>query len=149
MAIQVKALENNFRVQISSDEDKVICTFKQLTYKTKSLITSLVTSVKQGSYSLDLTMQMFYNIKYALKNIEGIEDVEGSPYKLEFEDDGSKFCLTDKCVDELLATVFSDQLQYTARQLNDHVLPTAIVSPLTLQPIEGIEILPSEGIKKK
>ena len=150
MAIVVKPLSKSFKVELSHEEEKVVFTFKQLTYKVKSEITGMVTRIQGGQLVIDATLQVFYNIKYGLKKVEGINDEAGVTYDLEFEDK-TKECLTDECVDALLSCVLSDNLQYTARQLTDSVLPSEILHPITNKKIEGIEIIPSEnvGVKKK
>jgi hypothetical protein len=148
MAIVVKALSTNYTVEIKHEEEKLRFIFNQLDYRTKSLVTSLTSEVKNGSYISDSTMQIFYNLKYGLKKVEGLEDEDGKPYKLEFEDVDNKV-LTDACVDALLATPFNDNLQYVAHRLSLSTLPTEIIHPLTLQKIEGVEVIPVDGIKKK
>jgi hypothetical protein len=40
-------------------------------------------------------------IKFALKDISGVEDFDGNPYKLQFEDDSNRR-LTDECVSDLM-----------------------------------------------
>ena len=150
MAVIVKPLSKNFQVKFKHEDEEIIFTFHQLNYKTKSEITSMVTNVRNGQVTIDATLQVFYNIKYGLKKVEGIVDAEGKPYELQFEDK-EKTELTDECVDELLATELSDGIQFTARELTNAVLPSAILHPLTKKPIEGIEVIPAEKtvIKKK
>jgi len=148
MALVVKPLNHNFKIEIKHEKEKIIFTFNQLDYRTKSLISSLITSVKSGQYSMDATMQIFYNLKYGLRKVEGLVSPEGK-YELSFEDD-KKTILTDVCVDELLATVISDNLQYAARELSRAVLPSEIVHPLTLRKLEGVKVVVDEnGVKKK
>lgn len=151
MAIVVNPIGRIFRVVIECEGEKLSFDFKQLDYKTKSRITSLITQSHQGQVTVDAHLQVFFNLKHGLKGVEGLEDEEGKPYVLEFEDK-QKSCLTDNCVDALLATVFSDELQYTARELSYAVMPTDIRHPLTGEPLPGIEVIPPEqlkGIRKK
>jgi hypothetical protein len=146
MALVVKPLNSNYKVSIEAEEEKVTFTFSQLDYRTKSLISSLTTSVAGGQYSIDATMQIFYNLKYGLKAVDGLLGADGEPYKLEFEDKN----LSDNCVDELLATPVSNNLQYTARELSRSVLPNEIVHPLTLKKLEGVTVEANkDGVKKK
>ena len=146
MALIVKPLTSNYNVSIEAGEEKIMFTFKQLDYRTKSLISSLITSVNGGQYSVDATMQIFYNLKYGLKEVNGLFDETGEPYKLQFDDT----CLTDACVDELLATEISNELQYTARELSRSVLPNEIVHPLTLKKLKGVTVeSDKDGVKKK
>lgn len=46
-------------------------------------------------------------VKYAVKDIQGLEDENGEPYRLEFEGGA----LTEKCIDDLLNLEVSSQLQ--------------------------------------
>lgn len=148
MAIVISPLKQNFKIEIAHEEEKLVFTFNQLDYKTKSLIASLTTDVKNGQYMSDSTMQIFYNIKYGLKNVEGLEDDNGKPYQLRFLDN-TKSELEDSCIDELLATTFSDKLQYTAHKLSFATLPSEILHPITGRKIEGVAFMPATGIKKK
>lgn len=149
MAIIVKALDKKYTVEIQHEKEKLTFIFNQLDYRTKSLISSITTDVKQGQYISDSTMQIFYNLKYGLKEVKGLTSEDGKPYKLTFEDDAKK-ALTEICVDELLATPISNELQYTAHNLSRSVLPSEILHPLTLTKIEGVDVIPMPGgVKKK
>jgi len=148
MAIVISPLKQNFKIEITEGEEKLVFSFNQLDYKTKSLIASLTSSVVSGKYISDSTMQIFYNVQYGLKDVEGLTDHEGNPYKLRFETN-KKQKLEESCVDELLATPFSDKLQYTAHKLSLAILPSEIKHPITNQKIEGVEFIVTSGIKKK
>jgi hypothetical protein len=151
MAIIVKPIDELFKIVLEVGEEKVELFIKQLDYKTKSYITGLVTSVSQGQVTVDSTLTLFYNIKYGLKKVTGMENLDGEPYKLEFETP-QKECLTDKCTDELLAAPFSDNLQWTARELSKASYPSEVIHPLTGKPIEGIQVVSAQemkGTKKK
>jgi len=151
MAIVVRPIDRPFKVVISEGKEKVEFIFKQLDYKTKALITSLVTTVKQGQIQTDSQLQMFYNLKHALKDVKGIKGEDGKPYKLKFEDN-KKLAITDMCVDELLATPLSDRLQFAAHRLSASTFPDKILHPIAGTEIEGIEVIPAheiKGVKKK
>lgn len=150
MAIIVNPLSKNFQVKIAHEDEQLIFTFKQLDYKTKNLITSLSLDLKSGSYGVDTGLQIFYNIKYGLLGVTGLEDEDGKPYELRREGGQASAPIEDDCVDELLATPLSNELQYTALALSNTMLPSEIVHPLTQKPIEGVEIVNSgKGVKKK
>lgn len=151
MAIIVKPIDAIFKVVLTHEDEKVELHIKQLDYKTKSYITGLVTKVNQGQITIDSALTCFYNIKFGLKKVVGIVDEEGKPYELQFEDKQKKE-LTDECVDMLLATELSDNIQYTARELSKACYPSQVLHPLNNQPIEGIEVIPAsqlKGTKKK
>jgi hypothetical protein len=150
MAIVVNPLNKNFKVSIKHEDEELIFTFKQLDYKTKNLITSLALDVKSGNYSIDTGLQIFYNIKYGLKKVEGLTDAEGNEYELRREGGQADAPIEDECVDELLATPLSDNLQYTAMNLSKSMLPNEIVHPFTQKPLDGVEVVSdAKGVKKK
>lgn len=143
-------MQKDYKVKFTLDSGELIFTFKQLSFRTKSEITSLVTGLQNGQLSIDSTMQVFYNLKYALKSVEGLKDAEGNEYKLKF-DDKQRTTVTDECLDELLATSFSDALVYTGREFNNAMLPEEIKHPLTGAKLEGVEVMTSNagGVAKK
>jgi len=146
MSIIVKSIKEPFKVIIDSGEEKVSLTLKQLDYKTKAHITSLTTVIREGQVTIDSVLTCFYNVKYGVKDIKGVVDEEGNEYKLSF-DTPQKIVLTDECVDELLATSFSDSLQFTARTLPEACFPSEIIHPLTMTKIEGIEVVSAKEMK--
>ena len=151
MAIIVKPIDAEFKVVLSEGEDSVDFYIKQLDYKTKSYITGLVTKVNQGQVTIDSTLTCFYNIKFGVQRVEGLLGVDGKPYEVEYEGPDKK-CLSDKCVDELLATPISDNLIFAAHKLSEACYPDKILHPLTGQPMEGVEVIPADqlkGTKKK
>lgn len=151
MAVIVQPVGRIFTVKISHEDESIEFGFKQLDYKTRGDITAAVSTVKQGQFMIDSSLQVFLNIKHGLKIVKGLVDEDGKPYQLKFEDNSKKE-LTDECVDELLATVLSDNLQFAAREMASSSMPTEIRHPLTGKPLEGVEvILPKkgDGVQKK
>jgi hypothetical protein len=140
MGIVVQPIDREFAVKFN----EVTFYFKQLNYKTKAKITNLVTTIDKGQVQQDTTLTAFYNIKFGLKRVEGLETPEGKKYKLTFEDH-DKTALHDQIVDELLATPLSDNLIFTGLQLLEGV-PQEVTHPLTGDPIEGIEVIPPEKV---
>jgi len=151
MAIVVKPIDELFKIILTEGEDSVEFFVKQLDYKTKSYVTGMVTTVKQGQVTVDSALTCFYNLKFGLKRVVGLEDIDGNPYKLKFADK-EKTELTDECVDELLATPLSDNLQFAARELSKACYPTEVLHPLTNKKIQGVEVVSAsqlKGTKKK
>lgn len=145
--IIVRPIEEKFKLVIDAGESKVTFTYSQLTYKIKNFIAGMVTSHKNGQIFVDQGLSCFYHIKYALKNVEGIFNKDGSPYVLKFEDD-KKEALTDECTDEILALPFHDKLIFSSKELINSI-PSKIVHPLTGQPLEGVEIIYEDSPVKK
>lgn len=142
MAIIVKPINDLFKLVVLEGDDKVTFFFKQLDYKTKAHITGLTTKVQHGQVMIDSQMTCFYNIKYGLRKVEGIEGLDGKPYELAFEGPDKK-ALSDECVDEILATPLSDKLIFSARELSKASYPNKVLHPVTQEPIEGIEVIPA------
>lgn len=74
-------------------------------------------------------------VKYSVKNIEGVEDADGNPYKLEFDGDS----LSDSCLDDLFNLDIQDKLQAACLSLVKGI-PKEIVDDKG-QPLEGVVIL--------
>ena len=153
MAIVVNPMGRIFTIKITHEEESVEFGFKQLTYNQKSSITSQVSKMVSGQFTVDAALQVFLNLKHGLKTVKGLVDENNIPYKLTFESGPtSDSALTDACVDELLATVLSDNLQYAARELSGSMIPTEIKHPLTLKKLEGVEVIQpkkGDGVQKK
>lgn len=149
MAIVVKPVDAEIEVVIEEGEDKVSFFITPLDYQTKSVVSGLSTVIRQGQVTEDAFLQVFFNIKYGLKRVEGLESEDGKPYPLEFED-GDKKALSDKCINELLATPVTDGLQFAARSLSEACYPEKILHPVTRQPLPGISVVRNaSGPKKK
>ena len=83
MAVVVRPINEEFKLVLTEGEDKVEFFIRQLDYKTKSHITGLTTSVRQGQVSIDSTLTCFYNIKHGLKRVVGLEDEDGKTGKVQ------------------------------------------------------------------
>lgn len=86
------------------------------------------TKLQDGKETFDLLKAQIYYIKYALKEVKGIKNYDGSDYELEFEGD----CLTDNCVSEILNLEQREKLNIVAwQQLN---------GIKELEDVEGVEL---------
>jgi len=145
----VNPINTRFGLLIESGEDKVFFEFSQLTFRQKSIITSMTTKLQNGEVTFNASLECFFTLKYALKDIKGFTLPNGEEYKLRFE--SGTDCLTDECVEELLATPIEDKLLYSATQILNGI-PTTICNPVTGEEIEGVEVIPPVGLdeaKKK
>ncbi len=85
-------------------------------------------------------------IKFAVKGVNGLEDMDGKPYKAETGEDG---LLTDVCVDELLNMDETPKLIAACSQLIGGV-PSVILDPTTREPMKGISVeLPKKPKARK
>ena len=147
--ITVQPMGREYSITIkASAKEKLILKFRQLTYFERNKVASASTRYTQGNLSLDIGLSCFYNLKYALKEVKGLQDADGKPYKLEFEKGVDE--LTDNCVNELLACPLSDKLLYIASELGA-AIPEKILDPVSGKPIEGVEVRPPKksSTKKK
>jgi hypothetical protein len=147
MSIAVRSIKETFKLEITVEDEKVIFTYRQLNYKLKNLIAGLVTSIRAGNIYVDTGLSCFYHLKYAVKEVQGLTNLDGTPYLLEFESE-EKEALSDKCTDELLAGSFSDKIIFASKQLINSI-PDKIVNPITGQALEGVEIILEEQAVKK
>lgn len=75
-------------------------------------------------------------VKYAVKDIEGVETLEGKKYVLEMDESG----LTENCLDDLLNLENSAEISLACASLINGI-PKEIVDPETGKAIEGIKIV--------
>ncbi len=135
MAIKVYRTTDRITVQIGE------ATFKlsPLTFQQKMELSSCFETIK-GQEVQDLTRTNYLAIKYAVKDVAGIEYADGSSFKLTF--DGK--VLEDECVEELMSTEVTAQLMVTCSSLINGI-SDEIINPITGKPMKGIKIIPSKG----
>lgn len=99
----------------------------------KAEVTKLISGFSRG----DITSTqegVVLAIRMSLKEIKGVEYSDGTPYKLEFDEEG---LITEECIEELLNLEMSQKLTMVCSNLM-----TGIPSQFTYEsgePIEGVE----------
>lgn len=83
-------------------------------------------------------------VKYALKSIEGVEDQDGNPYELQFENG----IVSDSCWDDLQNISQGSVLTMACLNLLDKV-PSEFIDPNTGKKLEGVKILKETSSSKK
>ena len=146
MPVVIKPSGFEFGLELAAGKDTVKFKVRQLTYKQKNHILGLAMSNDKGQVKIDSGLTCFYNLKYALREVHGIVGPDGKPYKLSFEDD-TKEALTDECVDEILSSDVSDNLQFAAQRLSDPSFPKVLTHPLTGKELEGVSIVSADKVK--
>lgn len=126
--------------KISVKIDDIVVKISPLSYEQKSDIQSLLIS----GNPLSVVEAAKQSIRYAVKEVSGVEDADGSPYKLEFENG----YLSDSCIDDLLNIDPDDKLSLVCTSLLQGI-PKGFVDPQTGKPIEGISIERPKSRKKK
>ena len=84
------------------------------------------------------------SVKYAVKDVTGVENADGSKYQLEFEGE----VLADHCVDDLLNIDQDDKLSLVCTSFLNGI-PKDFVDPQTGKKISGITIQRESSRKKK
>jgi len=111
----------------------------------KSKIASC-TALKSGELQEDRFKIAMLAVKYAIKGCKGLENSDGSDYKLEFSKNGKE--LTDRCAENILNTPVGANLIRTCNQLIIGI-PEFIFDDMG-KPIEGIKIvLPKTKAKSR
>jgi hypothetical protein len=150
MPLIVNDMSTLFNIVIAHEDEKLIFTFRQLTYREKNKITSYTTEYKQGQAVVDTSLVCFYVIKYGLVKVEGLLKEDGTPWELVKTTEDNIEVNSDESIDALLNTQVSNGLIWAANAMTSGI-PKEIVNPLNGRKIEGVEIVPIKGedAKKK
>lgn len=111
-----------------------------LTFAEKAEINGLIGSAADPNGAMKGSLLA---VKCAVKDIKGLTLPDGSPYKLEFENDK----LTDECVDDLTNIQGGSELFIACLNLISGV-PQDFINPVTGQKLEGIEVVKEKAAKK-
>ena len=96
---------------------------------------SEATRISGGKTVFDLGKAQYLYIKHCLKDISGIQDMDGEPYKLQFEGD----TLTDECVSEIFNIPVKEQMMVICWQFLNEV-PDKIIDPITKEELQGVQL---------
>lgn len=121
--------------------DSITVKISPLTFEQKSEVQGLI--LEQNPLSIVKAARLC--IKSSVKEIDGVENEDGSAYQLQFEENGA---LTDQCVDDLLNIDQDDKLSLVCTSLLNGI-PRDFIDPQTGQKIEGISIQKASPRKKK
>ena len=92
------------------------------------------TTIKNGEEHYDLLRAQALYLKYAIKDVNGIECYNGEKYELEFNNDE----LTDNCVSEILSLDQRSKLTSSCWQLLNGI--KELVDPVTGEKLEGVKL---------
>jgi len=92
------------------------------------------TTIRNGEDHYDLLKAQSLYLKFAVKNVEGLECFDGEEYKLEFQNDE----LTDNCVSELLSLEQRGKLTTAAWQLLSGI--QELSDPITGEKLNGVSL---------
>jgi len=117
---------------------------KPLSYMERVEILSTL-SMDNGKYIENAAKGTFLCMKYAIRKLTGAKLIDGSDYKLEFDADGN---LSDESIDDVLNFQENEILGLALGNFLKCV-PSKLINPNDGEPLEGVEIVPSEGVPKK
>lgn len=118
----------------------VTITVAPLSGRQKIEMTSLIRQDKSGKLYIDKAGQEHFLIKHSVKGLEGLKDLDGNAYELEFEGD----YLSDACAEELLSFLVNSYFSVANLQVLNG-LEGEVINPMNGQVIEGIMV---ERVKK-
>lgn len=122
----MKILKCSDRIKLTVDaENPISVTIKPLSVSDKMEIASKSKIVK-GEEVQDHNAQAFLCIKFAVVEISGVENYDGTEYKLEFNGDK----LADHCVDDLVSCLSESGL----------LLPIVLGSNKNIGSITGVKV---------
>ncbi len=129
--------------RIYKRSDRVTVKIDDITVKLAPLSLHQKTEVQmamiQGHKNLDIreaTRGLAMAIQFTVKGIEGVEDSDGNPYKLQFENEDS---LTQACVDDLMNLELTSKLSLVCAAMINGV-PTQFTDQKR-EPLVGVELV--------
>jgi len=141
--IVVAPLEKVYTLVIEDKEqgiERLEFDFTALNYIQKNNVNNRTTHIKEGKVSVDRTLTSYLTLKYGLKAVRGLKNLDGTEYKLKFEKWNGGEEVTDICLSELMNIQIADGLMYLGLDLMNSA-PTELLNPVTHKPIEGCEII--------
>jgi hypothetical protein len=136
-----KIYKTTDRIKVKIDE--VTVSISPLTYEQKLEAKILVAEGRAKRDARMLTSGLIYLLKNSVKEVEGLENADGSKYELSFEADQKT--LTQECISDLFNIKLHEKLVMVCTNLIG-VIPTEFVDD-SGKPIEGVSIIPTENTK--
>lgn len=150
MSVRIFRKTDRIKVKI----DSIIVEIAPLTRFQKEIIQQAGIVNKKSAIdesNVNLQKMMHETLKYSIKSVSGIQDIDGNDYQVEFEDD-TKQALTDDCIDELNSIECYGKLMIAlSGLLNGIPSGNKIYNPANPnEVIEGVEIIiPKKKAVKK
>ena len=123
--------------------DDIVITIAPLTFNQKIELQAIMMSA--GKDPLNALKGARQAVKYAVKAVSGIKDMDGNEYNVAMGEDG---LITDDCVDELLNLQEQPKLIALCSQLIAGV-PKEVIDPMTRTAMKGITVEPAPAKKPK
>ncbi|MGB0452604.1 MAG: hypothetical protein ACPGJV_02735 [Bacteriovoracaceae bacterium] len=120
--------------------EEVTFHLRPLSKEQKEEISNCITMV-EGEPSIDVAKSNSLYLKFALKDIEGVEGFDGEPYVLTKNEQG---LLTDECIEEVLQLNHREKLVMAAYQMLE-TIPDEFIHSVTGEPL-GVSVGVNEGL---
>lgn len=124
---------DRIKIKIGDEQEGVILTLAPMTRIQKQEIQNLLSESLKNE--LKATDAVILALKYAVKNIEGVEGEDGLPYKAEF-DSGM---LADSSIDDLMNLPDAAKIMIVATTWTNGV--PRMFKDFKGNPLEGVEII--------
>jgi len=121
----MKILKTTDKIKITVPESAVSVTISPLTAAQKIEIASKMKIVK-GDEIPDFQAQALLCVKYCVKDVEGIENYDGTKYVLEKEGEH----LTDSCADDVISALADSEL----------ILPVTLAANKSISKIKDVQV---------
>lgn len=126
-----KLLKMSDRIKLTVGE--IVFTIAPLSYQQKQELADCLRIDGGDEIKAVLASQALY-IKYALKDVSGIEDYDGNEYKLRFDGD----VLTDDCVSEIMSLEEKANLTSAGWQIINGIRD--LKDPVTGKEMKGVKL---------
>ena len=134
--MKIPRLGSKFKVTIQD----AIFTVVPLTYEKKAEMGNF-TKIVAGREIVDTQKVSHFLIKHSIKSLEGVTDLDGEKYELEFDGD----CLTDNCASEIGQMLIASEIQLACMAVSGGHYDK-VINPINGETLDGIKV---EYIKKK
>jgi len=134
-------------MKIRKTTEKIPVKVGELTFKISPLTFEQkceIQNVLMAGTAISVLKASKLSIKYAVKDIEGLENSDGSKYEVKFDEVG----LADETVDDLSNTEISDSLNYMCISLLNG-LPRRFEHPVTKEPLKGVSFVETASSEEK
>lgn len=124
------------RIEIKIDDFKI--KIRPMTIAERSQVVEALSEAQKSNSVAKINEASLIPIRICLKGLDGVQDSNGEPYQLQFEDDG---LLTEECLSDLLSMGSQGKIAEICMGLLNGI-------PEKLQ-IEGVEFAKPSAKKKK
>lgn len=90
-----------------------------------------------GTQQENINKTIYYLIKYMIKDVEGIEYIDGSKIELQFDDDGT---MADDSISELISMEITQELQAAIVGFVNGIPSEFSSEHVSILPVKGLEV---------